>query len=244
MAKLILQKELAALAGVSGPAISKMTRPGKRLHKAVAGKYIDLYHPATIEYLELRKKAVETLNQKRAENPQAQTYHQPPALPPTVVLNPDQTTSVRVGAKTGKAAIAEHKKNDDFEIRGELPENIREFGDMTLRKILYMFGTDVRFTDWLKASKTIEDIHTKRVKTAEIEGELIPRSLVSNSVFTALDELFKRLLTDGAKAIAVRAIDSHTSGEAMEVVEETVQKIITSHIKPVKQKIIESLKNA
>jgi hypothetical protein len=51
MGRLLKKGKFAELAGVSAGAISQLVKPGKCLHDAMAGKHIDIAHPAAVAYL-------------------------------------------------------------------------------------------------------------------------------------------------------------------------------------------------
>lgn len=47
------------------------------------------------------------------------------------------------------------------------------YADMSLRDVVEKYGTDPAFSDWLRATKLIEDINEKRIKNTTSEGELV-----------------------------------------------------------------------
>jgi hypothetical protein len=152
----------------------------------------------------------------------------------------------------GTAAARETKKRDALEqanqepagVVHDIPEDIRKFADYTLRDLIAQFGTDVAFLDWLKATKAIEDIHEKRLKNAEKAGELISRAVVSDGLISTIDGAFTRMLTDGAKTIAVRTHSLVTTGAEVGDIEDLVSKQLTTFIRPTKSKLARVLKNA
>lgn len=125
-----------------------------------------------------------------------------------------------------------------------VPEDIQAFADMTLRELVEKFGTDVRFVDWLKATKAIEDINEKRLKNAETKGELVSRQLVRHGILDPIESAHVKLLTDGSKTIARRAAAMSGSGRDVEDIEKFVADQITSFLRPMKAKIQRTLKNA
>lgn len=126
----------------------------------------------------------------------------------------------------------------------EVPVNIQDLVDMTLRELIDKFGTDIYFVDWLAATKKIEDIAEKRIKNAALEGTLISRELVKIGIIDTLDGAFTRMLSDGSKTIAVRAKALIEAGGNSAAVEELVAKQLTSFINPTKAKIARVLRNA
>lgn len=123
-----------------------------------------------------------------------------------------------------------------------IPEDIRAFADMSLRELVTRFGTDTRFCDWLKATKSIEDINEKRLKNATTEGELVSRQLVKLGIIDPIDAAHIKLLTDGAKTIALRTTTMHSAGRPLDDIEKFVKDQITSFIRPIKAKVARTLK--
>lgn len=167
---------------------------------------------------------------------------------PPVVM--DKAVAERLGLIGGKprgqAAVREAKKQsappEDFVF--EVPDDIQAFADMTLRELVERFGTDVRFLDWLKATKAIEDINEKRLKNAQTKGELVNRQLVKVGIIEPIDSAHIKLLTDGSKTIARRATAMHDAGRDLEDIEKFVADQISSFIRQVKSKVARALKNA
>jgi len=126
----------------------------------------------------------------------------------------------------------------------DLPDDIRQFGDMTLREVVRRFGTEGRFLDWLNAMKRVEDLHEKRVKNEIVENTLVPRAYVSNHIFSLIEILNIRLLTDAPRTLAVRMIELVNAGETAEAVEDCARLVISSQLKGIKDKVTGALKNA
>ena len=144
----------------------------------------------------------------------------------------------------GHAAKNETKKRaatdeDIFEV----PDNIAAYADITLRQIIDQFGTDLRFVDFLRATKEIEIIGEKRLRNAETRGELVSRELVKKTILDPINSLHAKLLTDGTKTIARRVMAMSESGRDIKEIEEFVADQMTSFIKPVKHKIAKALKD-
>ncbi len=126
----------------------------------------------------------------------------------------------------------------------EIPESIERFADMTLRELILRFGTDSAFCDWLAATQRIEMIEEKRLKNAVAQGKLINRELVKKYVVETFDEAHMKLLSDGAKTIAVEVPVMHDAEFSRQHIEKWVSEQITSFIRPVKAKVERALKNA
>jgi hypothetical protein len=158
--------------------------------------------------------------------------------PAPTIDSPPKTPHVR-----GMAAAKEKRKREPGAEDGplEVPENIEEFADMTLRELIDKFGTDVRFVDWLKATKAIEDIHEKRIKNAATKGELISRQLVRAMVFDPFNSAHLRIMKDGTKSIVAGVVSKHSAGIDGPAIEAYVSEILGSYIAPVKRKVMRVL---
>ena len=165
--------------------------------------------------------------------------------PMTVAAAPEKKPAV-----TGYTAKNANKKKASLDalnnggVIHDIPEDISDFADMTLRELIERFGTDVAFLDWLKATKSIEDINEKRLKNAATQGELVSRQLVKTGVIDPIESAHLKLLTDGAKTIARRVTAMHSAGRELADIENFVSDQISSFIRPMKAKIKRSLKNA
>lgn len=144
----------------------------------------------------------------------------------------------------GPAAAKETKKREAYkeDVIMEAPEEIREFGNMTLFELIEKFGTDIRFSDWLSATQKIESINEKRLKNAATEGELVSRDLVKRGILEPIDACHVKLLTDGAKSLAVRVMAMQSAGSTLEEIEGYIAERITSFIRPVKSKVKKALR--
>lgn len=145
----------------------------------------------------------------------------------------------------GQAVVKERKKKAAAAEPAEemIPEEISAFADMTLREVISRFGSDARFTDWLKALATIENIEDKRLKNAKARGTLINRELVARGVIDPIDSMHRQLMTDGARTIARRVTAMHNAGRDMTEIERFVTGQISSFIKPVKPKIERAMRH-
>ena len=126
---------------------------------------------------------------------------------------------------------------------GELPLNIQEFGSWTLQQIANEFGTDSRFSEYLKAVKLQEEIVEKQLRNRERTGENIPRDLVKTHMFGFIDAAFSRLLSDTPRSLAGRIREMVDSGETIERLEEEIRKYISDQIKMLKRQTTKVLKN-
>jgi len=144
----------------------------------------------------------------------------------------------------GHASKNESKKQGRFDIGAfVVPEYIGELAELSLREIIEQYGTDVRFLDWLKATKEIENIDEKRVKNAQLRGELVSRKAVKIGIVDPIDAAHTRMLTDGAKTIARRSMALSKAGKDLTEIEEFIKDQLSSFIRPVKSKVAKAFKN-
>lgn len=143
-------------------------------------------------------------------------------------------------AISGRQAVRENKKKASTISKKEeatIPGNLDGYADMSLRQLIKKYGTDMAFVDWLKAYKEIEAINEKQLKIATIKGELVSRDLVEKNVISQFNAAHLRLMTDGAKSIASGLVAKHVSGAESHELEAHVVDVISSMIKPLKNKI-------
>ena len=126
----------------------------------------------------------------------------------------------------------------------ELPEDIEAVADLTIRQVVEKFGTVTAFSDWLKAMKSIADIKEKHLKNDAALGRVIDKEYVANFMFGAFETSYSQLVNDAPRTICATIVESHEAGESIEVLQQQAQKIISSQIKGVKDKLKKALKNA
>lgn len=172
-----------------------------------------------------------------------------PDAPPAVVTFNDGG-EIKAPHVRGHAAARETRKApptlppDSQPDAHEVPPQIEAFADMTLRELIQRYGTDVRFLDWLKATKEIEMIAERRIKNAAAQGKLISRSLVERGVIDPFNGAHLRLMSDGAKTITASVVAKHLSGLSEPEIERYVSDVIGSFLRPVKNKVAQALRTA
>lgn len=218
MKRLVTMAYLADVAGVGRGTISALAKG--RLAPAYDGSRMDLNHPAITLYLSDRAAIA------RGEEP------------------------VIPKGKNGGAAVVEAKRIASMEAiasgnvaSGADKPALDEFMNMTLAQILMHYGTEIAFADWLRATKTIEEIEEKRLKNAEKRGELVSRDLVKRGIIDTINETFLRMLTDGAKTMASSIVACHLAGGDRAEVEKMVAEQFAKFIKPCKAKMERVIKN-
>lgn len=219
MARFVTRAELSRLAGVTDVAISKACK--NSLLAACEGKRVDVDHPSVVAYLKSKGRKPP----KAGATPPA-----PGAIRVRVVAPPP---SGRPRSADSPSSTPLPGSDDDLE----------ELGDL-IRPLLERFGTELRFKDFLASLKTIEEIRGKRLDNEENEGRLIERELVSKHVFSALESLNKRLLTDVVSTITQRLYGAVKSGVSLEEAKQMVRDIISAQLKPVKTTAARVLRNA
>jgi AraC-like DNA-binding protein len=125
-----------------------------------------------------------------------------------------------------------------------IPSDIRDHADKSLRELATMFGSDVRFVDWLKALREIEIVHEKRLKNARLESQLVSRDLVKRGIVDALDAAFRQMLTDGPPTITRRLYAKAKAGRPATDGEELVREQIGTYLEGVKDALKRGLRAA
>jgi hypothetical protein len=153
--------------------------------------------------------------------------------------------NITVPHERGHIIAKQKKKYLEGDVPGlfEIPKNIEDFADMSIRDLVAKFGTDIRFCDWLQATKLIEGINEKRLKNAATKGDLVSRKLVKDSVIIPVDSCHRRLLSDGARSLSIRVPAMHDAGEDSKKIEKYIHDQLTSFIRPMKTKIARALRN-
>lgn len=174
-----------------------------------------------------------------------------PPLPPAVL--PPATQPAKPGAPGNRSTnprgvdAAKRKRMaapfDEDDVP-EIPDNILEYADLTLREVFERFGTVEAFNGVLMAVRRIEEIQDKRVRTAEREGGLVSRDLVRQGVIDPYNRAHLRLMTDGAKTITVDVLAKSKAGMNQMEIEQHVSELIGRFIKPIKNQIVRTLRDA
>lgn len=164
------------------------------------------------------------------------TPSDPPPPPPPVAVEPPPPVVVEPPPPVAVEPPAD--------ILIDVPADIQAFADMTLRELIEKFGTVSHFNDWLKATNEIEKINERRLKNAATEGVLVSRELIKSGVIDPFNAAHRRMLTDGAKTIAVRVDAMSRAGRSVADIEAFVSDQIGSFIRPVKACVARALRNA
>lgn len=230
--KLITKAEFARICQVKAPNLTPMYK--KSLKEIIVDGRVDLNHPKAIKYLKRRginptkvkREKTRGVGRGSIEKRKVNLKNEPPDKP----------------KKKGKF---KPKKNSDLEdLLNDLPDDIRKYAHMPLIELIEIFGTDVRFSDWLQNVKRVEDIAEKQLKNETTRGELIPREFVRTRIFDLIETSNTRLLNDSPRTIVARINELIESSEPREMQETVVREIISTQIKAIKVKAKRSLINA
>jgi hypothetical protein len=231
MPNLVNRVELARIADVTPAAITKaaiVKFPG-----GVVGKLIDLNHIDVIKWL-ANKGDVGARMAERVLAP----------LPVAPVPRRGRPVS---GASMAPQSGPDAQPQAALPLAQPLPagdaalDDIERYADLTLRQLTTLFGTAIRFAEWLKARKSISDIREKDLRHDERVGRLIPREYVRTHVIAYLQTLQSRLLQDTSTTIARRCVDAVRGGMSVEEVEAMVRELLSKPIREAKAEVSRSL---
>ena len=215
--RLIKKTEFAEEAGVSRAAVTKAC--AGLLAAAVVGKLIDIDHPDAVAYI--RSKQVKK-TPPTAKKPRKATAAPKPRKAKTV-------------AAPEPPAEESHFSEDD---------DIKDVLHLTLAEIVQRHGTSSQFRVWVDAKKAIVDVQTRVVKLAALQKTLIPRELVENHIFGAIETGNLRLLRDTSKAATRKLFTLAKAGGSLDEGELLVRKLISDQLKNVAPTFKRILKNA
>jgi hypothetical protein len=234
--ELVTKAIFADIAGVTPTAITKACKPGKGLAKATVGEgvkmRVDPNHPAAVAYIEdrIQKGPKVTVSINGGEE-----------IPYSEYTEGLESTPRPTGAGAAKES---RKRVSMYNIdASEVPDNMQDFADLTIREVVTKFGTDYRMVDYLRALKEIETIDERRIKSAKARGELVHRDLILKGVIEPIDSAHRKMLTDGAKTIARRSVAMIGAGRDVDDIEKFIAEQLSSFIKPAKAKIKRALEN-
>jgi hypothetical protein len=189
---------------------------------------VDPNHPAAVAYLGDSK-------QKKPRATPASIGDEEPSYSDEV---PTHRPSGAAGAKESRKKLSLYNIDP-----ADVPDNMQDFADMTIREVVAKFGTDYRMVDYLRALKEIETIDERRIKSAKMRGELVHRDLIIRGVLEPIDSAHRKMLTDGAKTIARRSVAMVGADKDADALEKFIAEQISSFIKPAKAKIKRALEN-
>ena len=205
---LVSQKVIADAAGVSQATVNRCAKRGEELWPARVKDKLDIENPATLKFIEDRLRRHTDASYKADRNRNQ------------VAVPKDDPELM-------------HRYNLD-----KLAKNVRELADKPLTELVRIFGDDLRFLEWLKSLKEIESLNEKRIKNAELRGELVRRDAVQVGVIDVVDELFRQILQDGCKNMATKAASMAKSGRETNEITEQLRAIISTYFKNAQRRMI------
>lgn len=237
MQQLVSRADIAREKNVSRMAVTKAIQDGRIAAGACVGSRVDRAHPSVVGWnpkgAPAQPKAPEK-GSKQAPKTPAVRRDPAPTQPAPPVQRGRPSRKATASAVTGIPAFGHGDgQGSDADL-----EELTEF----LQPLLKRFGTDVRFSDWLDSLKTIEDIRGKRLANEKTEGRLIERELVEVHVFGAIDEAFRRLLTDTPKTLTRELYTASKTGLPVEEAEGKTRQALSKLLKTMKDKATRALK--
>lgn len=241
MSFLISRAAFARRAGVSKPAITKACK--HQLAAACVGAKIDAAHPAVATYLSDKggvlqpeptppKKpapkltSVPTVRRKAA--PAAPSVPTPPKKPGP---KPPSVPTSNAPALTDEQLMSMPRGTDE-----ELASYKKRIGPLVQR-----FGGEQPFKLFLEAMLRIESILKIRLENDVKAGRVVEREWIEKHIFGAMDGAWRNVVTDAAKTSAARAVTMTKSGSTLEEIETMTREVNSSHLSPVRDKIIKLL---
>lgn len=238
MVKPVSKSEFARMCGVSPAAVTKAC--STTLKDAVCGKRIDAGHKSAIAY-QNAKSGQRRADKQEKKNPTPAKKNEPVKRGRAASNETKKAESAKRVAESLAPKKTKHTPHPD-EYR-DVNSHISAFLDWSLRDVIARFGTDTAFVDYLKATKSIEDIHEKRLKNAEVEKKLVSRDLVLRGIIDPVDSVHIKLLSDGARAITAEVLELRAAGKSPEKIVAAVSKKLTTFIRPIKGKMKRALKD-
>lgn len=233
MPRLVSRADLARLAKVSRPALTKQCQ--KALAPACDGDRVDLDHPAVQSFL--ARHGIKDAPPARA----------PTKNPDRRVWVPDEQTEEHEPAQKRR------RKPTRAQLEGEplppqpegagLPEDLDEMVAY-LRPLQARFRTERLFRDWLIGLKIAEDIDAKRLDTAIKRGGVYPRAFVHTHILGLINGFNLRLLGDTPKTLCREIYALAKTGRPLEEAERIARQTLGKQLASVKSRVEKAIQNA
>ena len=136
---------------------------------------------------------------------------------------------MRRTAKKNDKGNAKSPQIQSSDVGGGVDVDIDAIRHLTLDQVAESYGGGSGLKEYLAALKLIEEIKEKRLKNQDRLGDVVPRGLVLSLVFSHLEALNKRLLSDLPKTAATLARSSAT----LELAIEDIKAIVTKELQRV-----------
>lgn len=131
-----------------------------------------------------------------------------PGAAPAPPLADGDDPPIWLGVIPGSLAAWSRQYLFDVErgLAGQFPDEIDDLGSMTLREMVDRFGSIENLGGLVKLLKNYADMQHKEAAAAERRGDLISRTVISNSLVPLIDLAFRRLVTEAPGALAEQII--------------------------------------
>jgi len=254
MIRVITQRRLAAIIGISEVAVSKAVKRHLESVKVKSGnKNIGLDVDNTIFLSWLAKYNVFEIESKYCRIIKTKAEQEADRLsqietdkkisPSTNQLRPDVLTEVIENPPEQLETEGQQRfsKKEQTHIGGY---PVEQLADLTVREVVMRYGSIDGFKRFVDSLKTIAEYNYKQLAIKEKRGELVDRDLVQRVMIFALDVAFKRLVSDVPSNIAnqvVAVVESKTDN-AINEVEKIYRDATSSILKNVKSLILNNEK--
>lgn len=188
----ISKSEFARKTGRSRTAITNATKPGAPLYPAMAGKKINIHHPAAKVYIE--KAEIDKTNKKTGPDKKEKINYQPVYKPEPELKNKNNGNS------------GHHSDQNLLNIDNKDLEN------MTIKEVAIRFGGIQGFKSYIDSLKVFAEYKNKELMTQQKRNELVKRVSSETATFAILDLAFKRLLNEMPDSISSQLISLVKSG--------------------------------
>ena len=229
---IVRTSEFADRLGVGRSTISQAMKGPLAAAKVGRGQ-IDDTHPCISAYVESTRKRKQNYDVgkiPRGRKPNEQ--------------NPKATEKKHSTDAKLEALKTDHLTDEQVErLLQELPRDIREIADMSLRDVIRAHGTAPALREYVTAVKYMEQTYKLHLENSVKEGELVARALLE-AVIGAIDGSNKKLLGDGSKTIARRSQQKSLGGEPSELIEIFVRDTISKYLETAKSRIMQVVKES
>ncbi|MEO8905506.1 MAG: hypothetical protein ABI488_23565 [Polyangiaceae bacterium] len=147
----------------------------------------------------------------------------------------DITDAAVVAPRPVKAVEAE--LGDD---KAEVP--LDSVASLTLAELTEQFGTSHEMLVWVKIRKELAAARRQEHLMARVQGQLIPKELVQR-LFSYLDALGVRLLTDTSVTLATRVLNLARAGAKREEALSLVRELISTQLENAQAGMLRTLAN-
>lgn len=240
----ISRKDLAETACVSMPAVTKACKGS--LIDACIGNKLDLDHPFVQAYIKKGNERKIKKSQKQvkvAPKPKPKKVEKITEVDPEEIINNIlQTEEIDISPDEQQQKLIDNLKS----LQESLPEvdkiDLDLLPHMTITEVMFKYGTFEPFKDMVTALKIIEEVKIKKVEAQAKRQTYIPRDLVSQHVFPAVDNAFTKLVEDFPSSITKEVVSMVKAGTKPIEVEQLVRGKISKILKDVKANALRMLK--